>query len=52
MASGIVGRRPETVNGFWMSTLTLEDEGLESRAEECRLYSLSSTDSSKVLAVE
>lgn len=51
MASGIVGRRPETVNGFWMSTLTL-DEGLESHAEECRLYSLSSTDSSKVLAVE
>lgn len=42
------GRRPKTVNRGWTRISTLEDEGLESRAEEFRLYSLSSKESSKV----
>lgn len=42
------GRRPKAVNRRWTRISTLEDEGLESHAEEFRLYSLSSKESSKV----
>lgn len=52
MVLGIVGRRFEIVNGFWMSILILEDEGFEFRVEECRFYFLSSIDLLKVLVVE